>query len=470
MDYLESKQEGRAEFISLVRNNPTLAPMADSQLFAALNVFQNLALEAAMKRIERGRQETYLSTALNRSSVLALAEDRLYVPRKPAPANGMINVTNNGTETAGIPILLKVMSEEQVPYTLTEPAVIEPGQTVSIRGYQMEPGEAVFTVSEEKPFYEVLLDRELTANVCELAVFIDMGGGYRECEKRLMFRNAGANDYVYDEFLTHTEQIGIRFGNGIFGAILPQNAQVRVIYWQCRGAIDLLGGQELSPVQEVPAGLEFVAAETITGGKSGENVKEIATNAQYSVLYDETVIWNDDFGYYVRRHFPDLLWFKCWGEQEMEAMMGGMSLEYINRIYFSCYAPNRPDLQEEIQAKLEEVPRLNRSYRHYQREDQEYIVKINGLLKPDIPLAEATRNIEALLIKDYGKDSYTRKEGCFLKDLYQSLNGLNIFISQLDYSVIVEGQSLPDKLYQMCYINIEASMSALDLSYVETAS
>lgn len=467
MDYLESKQEARAEFIELVRANPTLAPMADSQLFAALNIFQNLALEVAMRRVERARQENYLSSALNRSSVLALAEDRLYVPRKRVPAFGPVRIRNTNAEQAGIPALVKLLSEEQVPYTLTDAAVIPPGETITVTAHQMEHGEAIFTVSEEKPFYEVLLDRELSPMVCEMAVYIDLGDGYRECEKHVMFRNAGVNDYVYDEFLTHTEQIGVRFGNGIFGAILPQNTQVRVLYWLSHGQIDLLAGQELTPVGEIPSGLTFSVAETITGGRPGESIKEIGTNAKYSVLYDESVIWNDDFSYYVKRHFPDLLWFKCWGEQEMEAMTGEMRLEYINRIYFSAYSPDNPTIHDDLLVKLKEVPRLNRTYHIFPREDHSFVVSITGRLAPEVPHNEAVEKIRAALTRDYGKDSYTRRSGCYLKDLYHALNALEIFTSQMDYSVAVTGQHTPEKLYQMCFIDIDASMKALSLTYAD---
>ena len=92
MSNLDNKAEARASFTDIIRKKPVLEPLADSQVMQGVNTFQNLALEYALHKLERARQEGYLSTAYNRSSILALAEDRQYSPRKAAPSRGQIRI------------------------------------------------------------------------------------------------------------------------------------------------------------------------------------------------------------------------------------------------------------------------------------------------------------------------------------------------------------------------------------------
>jgi len=60
-------------------------------------------------------------------------------------------------------------------------------------------------------------------------------------------KNAESDSRVYDEFYAHTEQVGIRFGNGMFGRIPTIDTEIRLDVFETKGDIFLSNGQELFP-------------------------------------------------------------------------------------------------------------------------------------------------------------------------------------------------------------------------------
>ena len=465
MNYLESKEQARAEFIELVRQRSALAPLADSQLMQAMNAFQNLAVEAAIRKVERTRQELYLTTAVNRSSVLALAEDRLYNPRKPSPSRGRVVIQNKSDSDHGLPEFMTLVDERQVPYTLPEPVTITAGETVEVDSLQIISESLEFIVEDEKPLYEILLPRDLSPRVSEFSVFVDSGDGWEEWEYRAMFRNASEEDTIYDEFYSASERIGIRFGNGLFGRIPPKNAPVMVLMWITEGETTLMPGQQLLPLESIPSGLAFESATTFTGGKDVEGTEDIARNAQYNILFDNSIVWDEDYEFFARRMHPTLLWFKVWGEQEQEEMSGGFDPSFINSIFFSCYAPNDPEISSKVKESLDQTPRLNRKYTIVDPDMQPFIIAISGRLKRSVSLPAARLAIGDTLHKNYGQTSRSRKNACLVRDLYELMNRLDIFASEDDIHILTEGVTDPEKLYQMVFIDLDTSMDMLELYY-----
>ena len=248
MNNLDFPAGSYEEFIEILKSKPELAPLIDGQVMQGLNIFQNLALEYALNRVERARQEGYLSTALNRSSILALSEDRQYIPRKATASKGLMRIINKTGHMVGLPVNTQAVTTSQVSY-LTDDAVEVPanGEAV-IAVSQIRPDSATFTVTEEKPFAEFMLDSAISKNIASLRVYVDMGQGFVEWEKSVMFRNTSEQSRVYDEIYSHTDQVGVRFGNGEYGVIPPHNSIIRVDMMLTEGFTELMPNQKLMPV------------------------------------------------------------------------------------------------------------------------------------------------------------------------------------------------------------------------------
>ncbi len=132
--------------------------LKDSQFFNHLATFQAWAMRSAQFDAERALQEFFLSTALNRSSIAAQAEDKGYLPRLPGPSSGQVSIKNNGANQVEIPALQAFQSNRGVAYLIKYPVVVQPGETVTATAYQLSIQTVVETITSADPFIEILFD------------------------------------------------------------------------------------------------------------------------------------------------------------------------------------------------------------------------------------------------------------------------------------------------------------------------
>lgn len=466
MDY-QNKQAARASFTDILKTKPSLEPLADSQVMQGVNIFQGLALEFALNKLERARQEGYSSTALNRGSILALAEGKQYIPRKPLPSRGPISIENKSEYPSGLPAHYPLISENQVHYMLVDAVAIDSHTTKITDVIQVEKLSLYFTIEQEKPFIEFLFGREISRQTHQFNVFVDQGDGYyKEWVIAPRFRNVNGRDAVFDEFYSHTDQIGIRFGNNIFGLIPKANSKVKVDLWLTKADIKLMPKQPLTPLYPENADdkLEFVTTGGIIGGTEAESTEEIKVNSLYYELYDDNHVFDDDYSFFIKRHYPGVLWCKVWGESEQEEMEGRMDEQWVNRVFVALYSPTDPNIAQKVGKTLKTViPQLNRRYSLMPPEEVSFIAKIEGKIKRDIMLSDARKAIIKVLSDNYHKNSVNRKEKALKRDLYRSMNNLNIFASEDDIYIELVGTTEPQNLKQMVSIDFDASLAFLNL-------
>ncbi|MBT2909448.1 lipopolysaccharide biosynthesis protein BplA [Vibrio anguillarum] len=469
MTNFANKAEALASFIDIVRKKTTLEPLADSQVMQGINVFQNLTLEYALHALERANQEGYLSTAYNRSSILALAEDRSYLPRKATPSRGSFKIRNKGQRDRSVMAQFPIVSEDQVYYMVNESVRVAAGSEIVVDGCQLKLQELMFTVEKEQPFIEFELGRSMSVNIHKFQVFVDMGSGYEEWKPTNRFRNAKA-DKVFDEFYSHTDQVGIRFGNNIFGLIPRKDSKIKVQLWLTEGDTKLMPKQTLTPVDENFDELEFETESVFTGGTAREETEELRRNALYYPLYDDNHVWDDDYLFFIKQHFPEVIWGNVWGEAEQEKMDGELKLESVNKIFVCVYAPENPAIGQEIEAHMtKHIPQFNRRYQNVPVDARSFIAKITGKLLRNVSLSDAQKLISDSLWNNYGKDTRKRKPKALKRDLYKLMNGLNIFEGEDDIEMEIIGQAESENLKQMIYIDLEGSMNALSIDYTSSA-
>ncbi|EII3125326.1 lipopolysaccharide biosynthesis protein BplA [Vibrio parahaemolyticus] len=469
MSNLDNKAEARASFTDIIRKKPVLEPLADSQVMQGINTFQNLALEYAVHKLERASQEGYLSTAYNRGSILALAEDRQYLPRKAAPSRGQIRILNKQNRDRSVMAYFPIVSEDQVYYMVNESVRVAAGGEVVVDGCQVKRHELSFLVEKEQPFLEFEFGREISVSLHKFRVFIDMGDGYEEWQPTSRFRNARA-DKVFDEFYSHTDQVGIRFGNNIFGLIPSKDAKIKVELWLTEGDTKLMPSQPLTPVDDNAEEIEFETATVFTGGAAREETDELRRNALYYPLYDDNHVWDDDYLFFIKQHFPEVIWGNVWGEAEQEKMDGELKMENVNKIFLCVYAPDNANIGNEIEAYMKEhIPQFNRRYQNVPVEAHAFTAKISGNILRNVTLTDAKKLISDTLWNSYGKDATKRKAKALKRDLYRLMNNLNIFESEDDIEIEVLGQAEPENLKQMIYIDLDASMTMLDIDFTNSA-
>lgn len=451
---------------------PSWKDLTGSQFVKHLAIFIAWAIEDASFKTERARHEAFIDTALNRSSILAHGEGMEFMPRKPIPATGKVKITNQGDYPFTLLRESEFMSDSQVIFTLTETVVVEPGQFVLASMSQRSKESLEFTVTETKPFYEILIGRDISPNVVELKVFVaEDGENFNEWKYDRLLTNSYSDSLVFDEFYHFTDQIGIRFGNGDFGKIIPAGAKVRVEVILTEGDFVLLERQSLWPIDEIrdskgkPGSGQIVVAETIQNGKNQESTEEMRRDLHYAPVYNERLVWDNDYKYFLRRRYPEIVFAVAWGEEESEKMWG-YKLEHINKIWICAYSPQR-EIKDEAMKAIAEVPFMCRNFKWYDPEHVQFTLHIKGKVLKDCLIPEVIEDIINALEKFYGKNSTNRRDVVHLHEIYEVIYGTGYFSKESGawFEAELNGQFNAEFIYQMVSINLSASTFQID--YVE---
>lgn len=442
---------------------PSWKDLASSQFVRHLAIFVGWTVEDANFKVERARQEAFIGTALNRSSLVAHAEDREYLPRKPTPSTGIIRIANSGTGTVTLLRGREFLSDAQLTYTLNSKVIIPPQGKVTAGVTQFGQTSVTHSIAEARPFYEILIDRELTPKVMSLDVFVDEGMGFERWEYSRLLTNAYSDSLAWDEFYHVSDQIGIRFGNGTFGKIPAQGAAVRVDIRHTNGDTLLLERQYLYPLEEIfddvklPASIQVEVAETIQGGHSQEPTEEMRRNLHYWVVYNERLIWDNDYTYFLRRRFPEIVFARAWGEEEAERLWG-IQLEHVNKIWISAYAP-RGGVEQDVMKAIADVPMMCRNFRWYEPEHVEFTLKLTGKVLSDKVLTEVEEDVRDALLRAYGRDSLQRRDRVLLSELYECIYSTGHFEKETGawFEALPEGSFEAKFIYQMVSLDLENS-------------
>jgi len=511
------KDEALAKFKEILEGKAGWDVLKDSQFVDHISIFQSWALRQGLFAIERSMQEFFLSTALNESSIRSHAEDREYLPRKPIPSTGKVNIVNNGAYQISIPQDQAFESGAQLYYATRAPLVLSAAESGLVEIWQIQSSVVTHTVTEEKAFYEILLSSDVTRQIKSFSVAVDLqdGNGFQEMTYSRLFQNVDAESLVYDEFYAHTGQSGIRFGNGVFGMILPAGTQVEITLWLTQGTSYLAAGQQLHIVGELldfneeQAAITITTLNSITGGISGEEGEELRRNLHYWPIYNERLVWREDYRFFLRRQLPNILWCKVWGEQEAEEAAGEPNVNFINKIFISAYEQNNDQgvwatetdyvvddtvttsggvalvciqahtsdteptgaddywvlfetLEDRCIEALEQVPLLNRKYEWIDPNFVTFSLAITGVVSRTLVLATVEQAIIDLLTENYSKDSANRKTEIYLKDFYALISASGYFADSSAYfSIEITGETEPSDLNDMVHIDMDATTITL---------
>lgn len=457
---------------ALLAEMPSWKGLSGSQFVKQLSIFMGWAMEDAAFKIERAMQEGFIDSALNRSSILAHGEGMEYMPRKPVPARGRIAFSNQGKFPFTIVREREFMSDARMVFTLTDTITVPAGGCVAAPVEQRSRQELEFVVDERKPFYELLMGRDISPRIVSFKVFVaEDGQTFKEWIYDRLLTNSYPDSLVFDEFYHFTDQIGIRFGNGDFGKMPEAGAVVRVELVETEGDIVLLEKQSLYPVDEIRddmgqiASAQIEVCETIQHGENQEDTEEMRRDLHYAPVYNERLVWDNDYRYFLRRRFPEIVFAVAWGEETAEKMWG-YHLEHINKIWICAYSPDR-DIKDMAMAAVREAPFMCRNFQWYEPEHVQFSVDIRGRVLKDCVLSEVREAIVQALDAAYGKASPTRRDVVLVHELYEVISSTGYFQKDSGawFEVAIQGQPRAELIYQMVSINMDETR--MDLAYLD---
>ncbi|CQY05466.1 conserved hypothetical protein [Salmonella enterica subsp. enterica serovar Typhi] len=370
-----TKDSIRAEFEELVEKDSFWSKFVGSQFVSMLTLFITQIVYRCFQYADAALAEGFISTATRRSSILAAAETNSYVGTKPTPSSGMIEIT---------------ATSEDAP---------------------VEIQEVTYTVTAAKEFLEVVLSKALTAVCYKLEVFVTTDGKTTQWSSSTMFRLAGSKSQVYVEFYKPSEQLGVRFGDGLIGQIPPEGSTITLKVWCTNGDITLVAGQNLTPVDSAANLANLISVKTttpITAGTDAETTEITRNRAQYYLAYDDQVVWGGDYTYFLVRNIPGLSWVKAWGEGQQEKLDGAYNVRNINKIFISGWHPNKSqsELEEVILAAFKKVPNeLNKKFSYKEVRKLPFKITITGRISASLTIENVTDELKSALETKFGRDS-----------------------------------------------------------------
>ena len=409
-----SYQEFEDAFEEALSKKKWWSRLLGSQFSTGIATYVGQMVERCDFLARRLIQEAFMSTATKRASILAAAEDRGYVGRMISPSTGKVRVTNNTTTAINLPYGTPLTAPNRLHYVLYEAVQLDPGESLVLTVAQLEEKVLTTSITAEQKWMELLLTKDMSKSAAKVDVYVTMPRRpIEKWEKRFQFRRADGEAKVYTEFYKPTEQLGVRFGNGLSGKIPPAGSVITLSVWCTEGDSTLIEGQKMaldSLNDALVAGISIVTVGSIVGGAAGESTEEVRKGALYSTAYDEQIVWDNDYRHFISQNISDLVWLNVWGEtaQEKES---GYNLDNINRIFFSAYSDKKSqaDLGTELVALFESNNELNRRYRYVPVLRSPFTITLNGIMSGRQQAEIVRQSMIETLDAAFGEDAVARK-------------------------------------------------------------
>jgi len=458
---ITSQEEIREEITALAEKNSWWSTFVGSQFIAMLSTYLSQLCYRCYQFAASALAEGFISTAANRSSILAAAEDRGYIGDRPSPSTGKAKISNISSILVSVPQYSSFISDDELPYLAMEYLDLKAGESATISVAQMEIVTVRQTISTAKQFMELPLSKDLTAVCHKIDVIVTEGGKDTVWTETKAFRLASDTSNCYVLFYNSNDQIGVRFGDGTIGRIPPVDSTVKLRVWCTNGDTTLLAGQTLTPSDNSAYLGDVIAAETatsITGGTIAEEIEITRQRAKYQTAYDDQVAWGGDYTFYLKRNVPGTSWFKAWGEAEQEKIIGARDFNFINKIFISGYHPlyNQEELEALVLGALSKIPNeLNKRFQYVPINELPFMITVTGTISASLTTAAVVSSLKTSLDARFGQNanffdptSVGEYRLIKKKDLWAFIESLNYFEDfSLEYSDWHESNGYFDFVY-----------------------
>jgi hypothetical protein len=465
---MSENKDYKAEFETIITKFSWWERLQGSQFIEMISTFVGQMLHKATASGERSLQEGFLSTAVKRSSILAASEDKGYIGRKIMPSVGAAEAQNLTGAVMTLPRDTPLISNAAIEYVTTRAVEIPANATVEIPVSQLSLKLLKSTVTNESKFLHLLLPKSITAKAHKVDVYIaPAGGGAELWEKRYMFRRTGARDKCYTEFYKPTEQLGIRFGNGINGKIPPLSSEITLKVWMTDGDTTLINNQPLEITGAMAYLNDSISIKTLTpivGGAKAESDEETRAGALYVTPFDNQIVWDDDYSHYIKQNVANVIWVKAWGEQEQEKQDGSPKVANINNIFISAYSSKigQEQLGSLLTSLLEGTDYLNKTYTYKNAVMKPFVISIKGTATGEKDLVQVKKVIAETIDAVYGQNpTLARPKEILEKEVNKLIEQLNLL-----YDFSMSWAAYPTDIKLEDYVFIDASASVIDIKYL----
>lgn len=454
----------QAEFEESLKKSSWWSRFIGSQFVTYLSNFVSQAVYRTVSASSRALQESFLSLATRRASILAAAEDKAYVGLKISPSTGTVTITNTGEFRVSLRKNSPCIAQNLTEYTIIDAVDLPAGASTEANIAQLWVEVIRVTIGEPQSWFSILLTKEMTASTHRVDVMVNG----EVWENRFKFRNTTGDSKCYMEYYKASDQLGFRFGNGINGRV-PQSGDEIVLYvWCTDGETTLIDNQPLQLTGENKFVTDAIAITTktpINGGALGDDIEAIRNGALYTTSYDNQIAWDSDYEQFIKSHIGGLVWLSVWGEKQQEQLDGVKKLENINTIFFSAYSDVKSDekLASEITTLFDGREGYNEFYEWVDRKDKPFTIKLTAYTFVNSKPSDAEIYLRAELAERYGKDVKNKQYRVLIQDLWDAINDLAKNCGVEEFKVTSD--NLPVKVPVGTYSYLDVDASTFDIQY-----
>jgi len=262
----------REELIARVQNRIPEWTGADQADFgmALIEAFAYMG-DISNYYIDRIANESFITTATQRESILAIAETYGYVPS--GYQNALIDITfyNNSTSAVTVPAGTRVsgnVTVEDAVYTVTfttKEAVTVPAFAAGVRGQAKAFSyEGISNTVEALSVYGSLLGssngqpdqsyviEDFPVVSDSIDVYVQSGVNYKKWTEVKHLLDYGPNDTVYSTRLDRENNVYVVFGDGVSGAIPTRLSSIRAAYTIGGGILGNISTSVVDTITYVP--------------------------------------------------------------------------------------------------------------------------------------------------------------------------------------------------------------------------
>lgn len=250
--------------------------------------------------IDRAAGESFLSTATQRESVLALANLMDYVPRGRSSAQATITLSNDTTSNVTLPTFTKfliVNGEAYTAYTTSDYVLNASTSTTIIvtEGTLYEDEVATSSASGRAGQTYTLSNPGVDVNSLIVSVYED-GTNPTVYRKVSRIVDAFTGDRAFVAEVTADDYLTISFGNAVNGFIPPTGSKVYVTYSVSSGASGNLPANAVTSFEGVtPSGVNIVSSSAFTGGTDEEGLTSLKASIPSVISAQNRAVTKSDF-------------------------------------------------------------------------------------------------------------------------------------------------------------------------------
>lgn len=278
--------------------------------------------------IDRNANESFLTTATQRRSVLNIAQSYGYIPAGYRQAFTTLEFTNTSANLITLPIGTVVSGDVTIGdtvqtvyfYTLTEVAI--PAQVDDVAGVQTViayNGRPVALVSDNANSYGELIGvssgtptmsfqlQESPVVDGSIEVYIQDGDIFSKWTQVQHILDYGPTDLVFNTYTDENDNVFINFGDGTSGVIPTVYSEIRANYIVGGGAIGNVSVNAVSTIYYVPGlseaqvtalqgSLTVTNTEVGLSGADPETTDEIRRAAPLTLRNNNRAVTLEDYG------------------------------------------------------------------------------------------------------------------------------------------------------------------------------